>query len=221
MMGTTGNRHAVIMGDLVGSEASLPTDELHALFNRAVDEQSAAHAAALVSPLTITLGDEFQGLVTSLAVAALIARDLRLQLLAGRVDCRFVIGLVEIKTPLNPDKAWNMMGPGLARAREKLNQKKADHFYRFSLEEAPVTELLLDALGVGLSVIERGWTEQQRNDISALLGGLSPADLAQRRAVSVHSIYKVRASGEYDSYRTQWEAVIAALDAMDRLERLN
>ena len=141
--------------------------------------------------------------------------------MADAIDCRFVIGLVEIKTPINTDKAWNMMGPGLSRARKKLNQKKADIFYRFSITEAPFTENLLNALGAGLSTIERGWTVQQREDISALMSGLSPTELAHRRNVSVHSIYKVRSSGDFDAYVIQWQAVAEALNALDKKERLS
>lgn len=220
MNDSQGRRYAVIMGDIVRSESSLPLDLLHELFNKVVSDQNTTHSNAFHSPMTITLGDEFQGIVRSLAQAALVARDIRFQLLADDVDCRFVIGLVEIKTPINPDKAWNMMGPGLSRARKKLNQKKADQFYRFSLLDSSVMEVMLDALGAGLSAIERDWTEQQREDISALMSGLSAAELAQRRNVSVHSIYKVRGSGNFDAYSIQWHAIVEALTSLDKQEGL-
>lgn len=209
------------MGDLVRSESSLPFEILHERFNKAVDDQNVAHANALLSPMTITLGDEFQGLVRSLKQAAIIARALRLQLLADDINCRFVVGLTEIKTPINPQKAWNMMGLGLSRAREKLNQKKSDQFYRFSIPDYPVMELMLDALGAGLSAIERDWTDQQRKDISAQMSGLSPTELSTRRNVSVHSIYKVRSSGNYDTYVIQWQAISEALAYLDKQEGLH
>ncbi len=220
MNDSQGKRSAVIMGDLVRSESSLPLDLLHELFNEAIGSQNATHSNAFLSPMTITLGDEFQGVVKSLAQAAQIARDIRLQLMANSIDCRFVVGLVEIRTPINPNKAWNMMGPGLSRAREKLNQKKADQFYRFSMLDSPIIELLLDAIGASVSAIESDWTDQQRKDISALLSGLSAAELANRRNVSVHSIYKVRSSGNYDVYSMQWHAIAEALNSLDKKEGL-
>lgn len=210
----------VIMGDLVRSESSLPFDLLHERFNKAVDDQNLAHTNAFISPMTITLGDEFQALVRSLDQAAVIARDLRLQLLADGIDCRFVMGLARIATPVNPEKAWNMMGPGLSRARDKLNEKKSNQFYRFSIPDAPIVELMLDALGAGLSATERDWTDQQREDISALISGISPKELARRRNVSVHSIYKVRSSGNFDTYLLQWHAIEEALILLDKQERL-
>lgn len=209
------------MGDLVRSERAADPDRLHAAFNATVSTENARHADALASPLTITLGDEFQGLATTLAAAARIARDLRLSLMDNGIDCRFVIGTAAIKTPINPAKAWNMLGPGLAEAREKLNEKKPDRFYRFTLAGSPLIEELLDALGAGLSTIERGWTDRQRADIAVLLGGATPSELADTRKVSVHSVYKVRSSGHYDTYRLQWQAIEAALGEIDREAGLN
>lgn len=208
------------MGDLVQSENSLPYPRLHQCFNEAVEDQNRAHETTLLSPLTITLGDEFQGLVQSLGQAALIARNLRLRLLADDIDCRFVIGLAHIETPINNKQAWNMMGPGLSRARKKLNQKKPNQFYRFSLLDDPKIELMLDALGAGLSMIETGWTKQQCADITALMVGLSPVELAEKRNVSVHNIYKIRRSGNFDAYVIQWHAIMEGLASLDRQEGL-
>lgn len=207
---------AVVMGDLVQSERSPAPERLHAQFNDVVDMLNMRYRERLVSPLTITLGDEFQGLVKSLADAAPIVRDMRLHLMAKAIDCRFVIGSVEIRTEINPDKAWNMMGPGLSRARERLNEKRTGSLYRFSILDDPVAETLLEAVGAGLTAIERGWTDRQREDISALIKGLSAAELAKHRNVSVHSIYKVRSSGNFDAYTMQWHAIGEALAALDR-----
>lgn len=214
-MGEDRAQRSLLMGDIVGSEQALPQEALHARFNAAVDAQNTQHRRDLVSPLTITLGDEFQGLAASLMLAARIARDLRLELLAEEIDCRFVIGQVSVKTPINPERAWNMMGPGFGRARDKLNEKKPDMFYRFSLDAAPVAETLLDAIGAALSGIERSWTDRQRADITALITGLTPAELARKRNVTVHNIYKVRASGDFNVYSQGWQAVETALGALD------
>ena len=65
--------YAVVMGDLVASEAASSRRALHRTFNAAIDTANAAFAAALASPLTITLGDEFQGLAGDLPTAMRIA----------------------------------------------------------------------------------------------------------------------------------------------------
>ncbi|WP_010140517.1 SatD family protein [Oceanicola sp. S124] len=215
MTDATSLPHAVLMGDIVQSERALSARALHAAFNAAIDAQNAAHAGALASPLTITLGDEFQGLTRSLSSALPILRALRFGLKQDGVDCRFVLGVVQLQTAVNPERAWNMMGPGLARAREKLQLKTPVTLYRFSLPEAAGTETLLEAIGAGMTAIETGWTDRQRQDIEALLSGLTPKELAARRGVGVHSIYKVRSSGSYDAYEMQWKALESTLAALD------
>ncbi|KAK0348888.1 hypothetical protein LTR94_035341, partial [Friedmanniomyces endolithicus] len=102
------------MGDLVASEAATSRRALHRVFNAAIDEVNAAQRATLVSPLTITLGDEFQGLADTLADAIRIARRVRFALMAQDVACRVLVGEVAIDTPVNPERAWNMMGDGLS-----------------------------------------------------------------------------------------------------------
>jgi hypothetical protein len=206
---------AVIMGDLVASERLHDPSALHIRFNAHVTAQNAASAAQMISPLTITLGDEFQGLAATMADALPIMRALRHRFLSDDIDCRFVIGLADIQSPINHSNAWNMMGPGLSRARDKLNEKDTATLYRFSLPDSPNLERLLDAVGMGLTIIENGWTPRQRGDIIAQLGNHSAKDIAQARNVSVHSIYKVRASGHFEAYRAQWEAVAAMLGQID------
>lgn len=204
------------MGDLVRSESSAAIDKLHSHFNNAVDRQNDERRAMLASPLTITLGDEFQGLMMSFLEAASAARAMRLELLGRGIECRFVIGAVSLRTPLNDTRAWNMMGPGLSAARAKLNDKRLSSLYRFSFPTDLPLERLLDAVGASLTAIERRWTETQRIDVLAALDGLSAADIAERRNVSVHTIYKVQRSGELDLYMMQWHAVHEALAEIDR-----
>jgi hypothetical protein len=203
------------MGDLVRSERASSLEQLHALFNAAVERQNSTQAAVIVSPLTITLGDEFQGLVTSLVAAATMARNIRLDLLTDGVDCRFAVGLATVKTPLNTERAWNMLGPGLAETRARLNDKQPHRFYRFLLPDDAVIETLLEACGAAATRIEQGWTATQQQVAKALLQGVTPAELASLRHVSVHSIYKVRASAGFDVYAMQWAAIAQALAALD------
>ena len=206
----------VIMGDLVKSRGAGSIAALHAAFNTAIARTNSESNAALLSPLTITLGDEFQGLTHTVSDAATVARQLRYDLLRQDISCRFVIGLAKLETPVNSDKAWNMMGDGLATARTMLNDKSDALIYKVSLPHHPLHQTLLNALGAGLGMIERNWTAQQQHDIMAMMDGTAPSALAQERGVTVHSIYKVRSSGEFDTYVTQWQAMMSGLQDIDR-----
>lgn len=207
--------YAVIMGDLVGSETASSRATLHRTFNAVVEAANAQHDAALVSPLTITLGDEFQGLAGDLSAAMRVARHVRLALMMQDVACRVLVGEVTIDTPLNRDRAWNMMGEGLARARTMLDRKRDTSLYLFSLDRRAGQERNLTAMGAGLTVIERRWTKQQRGDIVAAVGGENAEDTARRRGVSTHSVYKVRASGNLDAYLLLSDAISNTLSEID------
>jgi hypothetical protein len=204
------------MGDLVASTQASSIETLHATFNEAVKRQNRIRRHALASMLTITLGDEFQGLSKTLVDGLSTIRALRLHLLEEGIDCRFAIGPVMIETPVNVERAWNMMGSGLARTREKLNEKRDDTRYRFALGGLHPIEATLEALGAGLTAIERRWTPRQLHDIRAFLEGASAQEIATRRNVSAHSVYKVRASGEFDLYVYQWSAISETMAHLDR-----
>jgi hypothetical protein len=210
-------RYAILMGDLVGSEAAPSVPRVHRAFNAAVAWANERHGEHILSPLTITLGDEFQGLVDGLRNALLTAADLRFKLMRDGVGCRFVIGVAELKTRVNPDRAWNMMGPGLAAAREKLNDKQSANAHRFSFPDDPAFELLTDAVGNSLTQIEADWTETQRDYfLRSRLLGQTPTTIAKAAKVSLGAVYKVLRAAQSDYYDRQSLALRQALAIQDQ-----
>ncbi len=209
--------YAVLMGDIVGSEGAASVAAMHRAFNRAVAGANEQHAAQIKSPLTITLGDEFQGLVRGLENAWRVASYVRLSLMRDGIGCRFVIGVVTLKTPMNTERAWNMMGPGLAAARDKLNDKKSGNAHRFSFPDDPAIELLTDAVGDSLTQIEMGWTERQKAYLlRSRLSGQAPAKIAKSEKVSLRAVYKVLQAAQLDFHDRQSAALSMALAIQDR-----
>ena len=209
--------HAVIMGDLVSSESAQSVKRLHVQFNKAVEAANASRQRDIVSPLTITLGDEFQGLTRSLTAAFEIARTLRIMLLAENIACRFVIGLANIETPVNRRTAWNMMGPGLAAAREKLDHKQDPNAIRFSLPGEPVIEILLDAIGRSITEIQEGWTERQIELVVASEpDDQTAAAVAKKLRIALNTYYKIRRAGRLDLHENQWNALAVAVAELDK-----
>lgn len=211
--------HVAVMGDLVASGAAPSSARLHAIFNAAVDDANQRFAARLASPLTITLGDEFQGLAASLQAGFAIASHLRYVLLAQDVACRFAVGVARIETPVSPARAWNLMGPGLAETRAKLGDKRRPHAYRFHLPGEPLYETLLEAVGLALTVIETDWTGRQRDVATRLLRAqdASTAALAKREGVTARNINKIRAAARLDVHEAEWQAMQSALEGLDQI----
>jgi hypothetical protein len=204
------------MGDLVGSERARSTKAVHRAFNNAINSANKSWTAEIESPLTITLGDEFQGLLRTLLSAWSVASDLRLGLLVANVSCRFVIGTTRLETPVNPREAWNMMGSGLAAAREKLNDKRTGNAYRFSLPGETILESLLDAVGDSLTEVEAGWTTTQLEYYSKVRdGSRTNAKTARSLGVTPRSLYKVLHAARAEFHRRQSAIIRRALTGLD------
>lgn len=209
--------HAVIMGDLVSSETTQSVKRLHTRFNKAIDTANVSRQRDIASPLTITLGDEFQGLTRSLTAALEIARILRLTLLAENIDCRFVIGFASIETPVNRKTAWNMMGPGLAAAREKLGNKQDPNTMRFSLPGEDVMETLLDTIGLAITDIQESWTARQMQlVVMTETTDQSVATTAKKLQIAPNTYYKIKRAGRLDLHENLWKALVVAAAEIDR-----
>ncbi|WP_150523734.1 SatD family protein [Roseibium sediminis] len=219
-MGQVPRNHTVLMGDIVESEQFPSREHLHVVFNRSVDAANQKHGDDIASPLTITLGDEFQGLFSSRAAAFRVAHEMRLELLHEGVRCRFVVGDVHLETPLNKSSAWNMLGRGLAEARGRLEEKQDPNAYRFSFPEDGDLPPLLDAIGSSLSFLEEGWTERQQLYIrESLLSGLDVVEIADRHGVSKRAVYKGLEAANLKLYQRQLDAISGYLRAHESAGR--
>jgi hypothetical protein len=204
------------MGDLVRSSETEDRRSLHAAFNACVADANERFAAVIASPLTITLGDEFQGLTVSLERAFEVDHFVRTVLLREGIESRVVAGKASIETEVNTENAWNMLGRGLAEARNKLGEKKDPNAYRFSFPDDEELELLLDAVGRSLTRIEAGWTDTQLRYVLEVLTQPDRArsETAQALGVSENSLYKVLRSADFRFYTEQ----LATIRTVLRLE---
>lgn len=118
-------KHYIVMADVVRS-TSYDGNELMREFRRIVEECNHAGKDTLLSPFTITLGDEFQGVAASLkaAVDAILFLEDRILTVRPTFSLRYVLVYGTIDTPINPAIAHGMVGSGLASAREMLTMKR-------------------------------------------------------------------------------------------------
>lgn len=209
--------YAIIMGDIVKSREHQKAKQLSQLFNEKIFEANQVFKKGIVSPLTITLGDEFQGLVKSFKQAFQVAHQLSLQLLSHDIRCRFVVGQVDLVSPPNSKVAWNMMGEGLAEAREKLNEKEDPNFYKFSGFDRKFL-ILLDGMGRSMSEVEKKWTPTQIHYVSAVFDNIETpkAELAEQLGISRNTLYKTIRSAEFQYYLQQKYTIEETLSLYDQ-----
>ena len=162
------------MADIVGSSnrkgKSLMND-----FKVAVAWANKMDKRQIVSPLTITLGDEFQGVVKNAHSALQIVFDLEqyLMRLKNPFKIRYVIHEGEIETQLNRKNAHEMLGPGLTHARRVLVALKSSrHRFNVSLKDKEVSEKLMLGMLIYQGIVDR-WTVAQQRVVSAFWEQLS------------------------------------------------
>jgi hypothetical protein len=158
------------MADIVGS-SKRKAKTLMQDFKKIVADTNKRSAKNILSPLTITLGDEFQGVIKNPNAAIQIVLEFEEQLLSLKktFKLRYVIQEGEIETKLNKARAYEMLGPGLTEAREKLTaMKSAKNRFHVSLEDKELSEKL-NLMLIVLQGISDKWTPAQQKIVSAFL----------------------------------------------------
>jgi len=122
-----------------------------------INEANHENKKLMLSPLTITLGDEFQGIVSSAKAAIKLIFFIEEKIIhfdAG-FKLRFVLIEGTIDTPINKEVAYEMLGDGLTQAREalKLNKSSKARYY-FNLRNASKSEVLINSMFLYQSIID-------------------------------------------------------------------
>ncbi|MCU0376446.1 MAG: SatD family protein [Chitinophagaceae bacterium] len=119
-------RYWILMGDIVQSRRARG-NELAGQFGSLIAYLNRQFAATILSPLTITLGDEFQGVVQDKKTGVAIILEAERYIMANseKLTIRFVLNYGEIETPVNRQIAHGMLGSGLSATRELINHLKS------------------------------------------------------------------------------------------------
>ncbi len=164
----------ILMADIVGSSKrkgkALMND-----FKIAVAWVNKRDKSHIASPLTITLGDEFQGVVKNTHSALQIVFDLEQYLMRQEnpFKLRYVIHEGKIETKLNRKNAYEMLGPGLTHAREELVALKSSrNRFKISLKDEAVSTKLMLGMIIYQGIVDR-WTTAQQKVVSVFWEELS------------------------------------------------
>jgi hypothetical protein len=161
-------KHFILMADIVSS-GSLDSTKAMASFKKLVQTTNKQHKAELLSPLTITLGDEFQGIICDLSAALRIMISLEEGLISLNPGfrLRYSLNYGEIGTPINPKIAHEMLGDGLTKARKNLNElKNSKSRFSISLVNKKMTQIFENAFTIYQQIVDR-WKPENDYDIAA------------------------------------------------------
>jgi SatD family protein len=125
-------------------------------------------AKNFLSPLTITLGDEFQGVLRSLqsGTEAIIGFEETIIEKNADFKLRYILNFGEIRTDLNPIRAYEMLGEGLTTAREQLDSQKHRDRRFLIRSDAQLTEPINLAFFWYQSLVD-GWNVSDYELVSA------------------------------------------------------
>ncbi|MFC4930047.1 SatD family protein [Massilia sp. GCM10023247] len=194
-------QHYIVMADVVRS-TSYDGNELMGEFKRIVEECNYAHRDTLLSPFTITLGDEFQGVAASLsaAVDSILFLEDRTLTVQPVFSLRYVLVYGAIDTPINPTIAHGMVGSGLTSAREMLTKKRRGRpRFQLDLGGGAYTEELRMVFRL-LELLSTHWKEKDYILIRELLWGSDDKEVALRFGKTASQIWKRKKTLQIEEY---------------------
>lgn len=198
-----------VIGDIVGSRTVPDRNELQQRLVAVLKELNTQSPSQLASPYTITLGDEFQAVLSS---------PVRLfqgfwRILEALFPCRarFAVGIGPLATPINPDQAIGMDGPGFHRARSSMDaaREAGVHFRLKGAAQMPLINAALDVLSPRVDE----WRRNRISTLCRLYAGEQPNDIASRLGISLSGVYKNIRAGHLEAVMRltrEIESVIAA-----------
>lgn len=205
--------HFIVMGDIQHSSA-YAGEELMRGFHELVASCNSELGQGILSPYTITLGDEFQGVAASLAWAVRSLVYLEESRLRKGIPytLRYVVHEGWIDMPVNRTQAYGMVGPGLRRARELLTDKRrGTPRFLFDLPDNRRALQLSRLLGVMYSLM-RDWKAKDAGLIFEMLASDNNADIAAKQGKNRSQVWKRRKNLHVDDYRALRETALELSD---------
>ena len=194
--------HFIVMGDILKS-SKYDGKELMRDFKGLVSSCNRKLAEGILSPYTITLGDEFQGVSKSLywSVQSLLYLEESSLRKGFPFMLRYVVHYGRIDTPLNRKIAHGMVGRGLTRARELLtNKHRGLPRFLFDIPNQNLAMQLSQLLGV-MASLTRDWKRKDTDLIFEMLSSDDNAAIGARHGKNRSQIWKRRRNIHVDDYQ--------------------
>ncbi len=192
-MAKTQHSYPIFMGDVVNS-SDYDGEALSKGLKELVENTNTKFSETILSPLTITLGDEFQGILRSVSSGIDLLFHFEEELLKTEPDFKlhYVLLLGEIETEINPDIAYEMMGEGLTEARKLLSTKKRNRKrFRFKLQNKEQTEQLSRIFEV-LDTIILNWKKEDYPLILDMINNDNNSEVGELHDKNRDQIWKRR-----------------------------
>jgi hypothetical protein len=198
-------KYHILMADAVSSRKQNPTVFIDVLQD-VVKEVNKKWKHAILSPFKISLGDEFQGVTSSLVASSEIILFIEERLNQVDIDfkLRYVSHYGTIDSPVNNAKSLVMIGEGLTSAREAINAlKKSDSRFFFSTEEKDQhVQTLLNYSFVWFQSLVDAWKFEDRAWLRLFLQNKDYKEIASIFEVPRSTAWRRKRSLKIEEYNT-------------------
>ena len=178
-----------LVGDIVGSKALDGPERLD--LNARLDRCMATlnrRGAPILSPYTLTLGDEIQAVFARAEGLFRDATEILTAIYPRRM--RFSFGVDRLVTPINPERAIGMDGPAFHRARDGVaTLKGSGHLFKLSGAVLPYPALLNHALDLASHSVQ-DWRHTRWLTFSLLWARKPAQEIAGQIGVTDKAVYK-------------------------------
>ena len=206
-----------IISDIVKSRKLLDRDAVQDALRKELMRINRKYESVIASKFLITIGDEFQGLLTDGSRILDIMTEIQFAL--HPVKLRIGIGLGGISTRINPEMAIGADGPAYYKARESLLEIKKLSFsnksaYRNIMIKVDTRNRYVDNLNnllnsvlISLSSIEGKWTDKQREAVRTMeQDAISQTDAAEILHIDQSSLQRRLSFADYYIYKHHKES---------------
>jgi len=209
-MASIDDTYYILMGDVIRSR-DYELEKLAEDLRDLVQSANRDFRSKTLSPYTITLGDEFQGVTQSLESGIETLFYFEEQRLARQWDfsVRYVLHHGKIDTEINPETSYGMLGEGLAQARNQLASKKRDRKrFQVSLDDRELGNQINRLFEV-LSGITDRWKTDDFTLIHDMIRNENDQEVGDIHGKDRSQIYKRRKTLLVKEYTLLKESIFA------------
>ncbi len=203
------NKRIALIGDIIGSRQIKARDVFDDRLSSALQILNRQHGG-LLSPYTVTIGDEIQALFSS--PENIFYDTVAIQAAIYPHKMRFSIGMGELVTPVNPLAAIGMDGPAFHLARAGIELLKKNSGLYVVQGDLPDLELINAGLALISHTMSR-WKLTRWQVLTKLMPGIPVKETAASLGISEQAVYKNIRSAALDkisNYFLQTEKILAA-----------
>lgn len=194
--------YPILMADIVDSRKYNST-VIIIEFKRIVSIINQRWKNEILSPLTITLGDEFQCIINTTENAIKIIFDIEEEIIKTNQNfkLRYVLNFGKIDTQINKDIAYEMLGEGLTVAREKLNSLKTskNRFQIITNQNSSAQLIMNDLFKIYENFIDN-WKISEYHIVKEFLLNKPYQEVAEKLDINISSSWRRQKSLNIEEY---------------------